>query len=261
MPAAASVKYQLLCDAELVQVHCSAPFYLFMMSTDLSIAPVLRISTITASWQQQRLQVTALLPVMQLFPLCPALHTPVRHLKLPAMHRQHSHCMHACLLSRAVLMTVACLLRWMAGSQDANWDLAIIYSGNKTQYTCPDCVHVETNKGAKWLLIYGFTQSTAWQNEYQHRYSLVYVPDDDILQTTATINSVFNIHAQHGLLLSQPVLCSWLESHTASWDMIKGPTTVLRYTNFVEIMVPLFSMAVFNSTVINTMSHAETGKL
>ncbi|DBB15097.1 TPA: hypothetical protein ACH3X3_004108 [Trebouxia sp. C0006] len=149
--------------------------------------------------------------------------------------------------------------RWMADFEDANWDLAIIYSGNQTQYACPQCVHLEVNKGAKWLLVYGFTQSTAWQNEYQHRYSMVYVPDDDILQTTATINRVFNIHAQHGLLLSQPVLCSWLESHTASWDMVKGPTTVLRYTNFVEIMVPLFSMSVFNSTVISTMSHAETG--
>ncbi|KAA6420076.1 MAG: hypothetical protein FRX49_09925, partial [Trebouxia sp. A1-2] len=147
----------------------------------------------------------------------------------------------------------------MADFQDAKWDLAIIYSGNQTQYACPDCVHVEINKGAKWLLVYGFTQSTAWQNEYQHRYNLVYIPDDDILQTTATIDSVFNIHTQHDLLLSQPVLCSWLESHTASWDMVKGPTTVLRYTNFVEIMVPLFSMSVFNSTVISTMSHADTG--
>lgn len=148
----------------------------------------------------------------------------------------------------------------MADFQDAKWDLAIIYSGNQTQYACPDCVHVEINKGAKWLLVYGFTQSTAWQNEYQHRYNLVYIPDDDILQTTATIDSVFNIHTQHDLLLSQPVLCSWLESHTASWDMVKGPTTVLRYTNFVEIMVPLFSMSVFNSTVISTMSHADTGE-
>ena len=149
----------------------------------------------------------------------------------------------------------------MANFQDANWDLAVIYSGNNTSFSCPDCVHVELNKGAKWLLVYSFTQSTAWQNEYQHRYNMVYVPDDDILQTTATINSVFDIHAHYGLLISQPVLCSWLESHTASWDMVKGPTTVLRYSNFVEIMVPLFSMSVFNSTVISTMSHAETGVL
>ncbi len=156
---------------------------------------------------------------------------------------------------------VVFLVRWMTNFAHANWDLAVIYSGNQTQFSCPDCVHVELNKGAKWLLVYSFTQSTAWQNEYQHRYQMVYVPDDDILQTTATVNRVFDIHAQYSLLISQPALCSWLESHTASWDMVKWPTTVLRYTNFVEIMVPLFSMAVFNSTVISTMSHAETGKL
>ena len=144
--------------------------------------------------------------------------------------------------------------------QDANWDLAVVYIGNHTDFLCPDCVHVEFNKGAKWVLVYGFTQSTAWAENYQHRYQMVYVPDDDILQTTATINSVFNIHKQHDLLISQPVLCSWMESHSAPWDMVKRPTSVLRFVNFVEIMVPLFSIVVFNSTVISPMAHADTGK-
>lgn len=144
--------------------------------------------------------------------------------------------------------------------QEASWDLAVIYTGNQTQFNCPNCVHVELNKGAKWLLVYGFTQSAAWHTDYQHRYQTVYVPDDDILQTGGMINKIFDIHQRHNLLVSQPVLCSWLESHTASWDMVKKSTTVLRYTNFVEIMVPMFSMTVFNSTVIDTMSHAETGK-
>ena len=148
----------------------------------------------------------------------------------------------------------------MESFQEASWDLAVIYTGNQTQFTCPDCVHVELNKGAKWLLVYGFTQSVAWNTDYQYRYQTVYVPDDDILQTGGIINSTFDIHQRHDLLVSQPVLCSWLESHTASWDMTKKSTTVLRYTNFVEIMVPLFSMTVFNSTVIDTMSHAQTGK-
>lgn len=148
----------------------------------------------------------------------------------------------------------------MESFQDASWDLAVIYTGNQTQFTCHDCVHIELNKGAKWLLVYGFTQSVAWQTDYQYRYQTVYVPDDDILQTGGIVNSIFDIHQRHGLLVSQPVLCSWMESHTASSDMVKKSTTVLRYTNFVEIMVPVFSMTVFNTTVIDTMSHAESGK-
>ena len=148
----------------------------------------------------------------------------------------------------------------MDSFQQAYWDIALVYTGKQTQFVCLDCLHIEFNQGAKWLLVYSFTQSIAWQTTYQHKYQTVYIPDDDILQTTAVINSVFDIHQQYNLLISQPVLCSWLESHTASWDMVKGPTTVLRYTNFVEIMVPVFSIEVFNSTVIDTMSHAETGK-
>ena len=148
----------------------------------------------------------------------------------------------------------------MDSFQKADWDLAVVYTGNQSQFICQDCVHIEWNQGPKWLLVYGFTQSLAWQTHYQHRYQTVYIPDDDILQTTATINSIFDIHQQYGLLVSQPVLCSWLESHTASWDMVKTATTVLRFTNFVEIMVPVFNMAVFNTTVIDTMAHAETGR-
>ena len=148
----------------------------------------------------------------------------------------------------------------MESFQTATWDLAVIYTGNQTQFTCPDCVHVELSKGAKWLLLYGFTQSVAWRTDYQHRYHTVYVPDDDILQTGGIINSIFHIHEQYDLLVSQPVLCSWLESYSAAWDMAKMSTTVLRYTNFVEIMAPVFSMTIFNSMVVDTMSHAETGK-
>ena len=69
-------------DTQPVIVHCSAQLCFFccsMMSTDLAIPPLLHSITIMALWHQQRLQVTALLPVMQLPSLCSALHTPVRH--------------------------------------------------------------------------------------------------------------------------------------------------------------------------------------
>ena len=148
----------------------------------------------------------------------------------------------------------------MDSFQEANWDLAVVYTGNQTQFVCPDCVHIELNQGAKWLLVYTFTQSAAWQTNYQHRYQTVFIADDDILQTTADINTIFDLHQRYDLLVSQPALCSAMESGTSSWDVWRSPTTVLRYTNFVEIMVPVFSMGIFNSTIIETMSHAETGK-
>ena len=151
--------------------------------------------------------------------------------------------------------------RWMVNFSSASWDLAVIYTGSQSNFSCPECVHVESNKGAKWLLIYSFTRSAAWFNSYQHHYDMVYVPDDDILQTSSAVDSLFEIHAKYGLAVSQPMLCSWLESHSSSWDVIKWPTTVLRYTNFVEIMVPVFNMSVFNGTVIDTLKYATTGEI
>ena len=148
----------------------------------------------------------------------------------------------------------------MDSFQNASWDIACIYTGSQPNFTCPACVHVERNQGAKWQLVYSFTQSTAWKDTYQHPYQTVNIPEEDIIQSAAIVEHAFDMHQRHNLKLSQPVLCSWLESGSASWDIVKSPTTVLRYTNFVEIMVPLISMDVFRDMVIPTIAFAETGK-
>lgn len=149
----------------------------------------------------------------------------------------------------------------MESFQNASWDIACIYTGRKpTNFSCPACVHVEHNQGAKWQLVYSFTQSTAWKDTYQHHYQTVYIPDDDVIQTGAIIERAFDIHQQYNLKVSQPVLCSWMESTSSSRDIVKSATTVLRYTNFVEIMVPLISMDVFRDMVIPTIAFAETGE-
>ena len=151
--------------------------------------------------------------------------------------------------------------RWMEGFNNTTWDIACIYAGRYiSRFSCPDCVHVEFNQGAKWQLVYSFTQSAAWKDSYQHHYQTVYIPDDDIVQTASIIADAFSLHQQYSLKISQPVLCSWVESISASWNIVKSATTVLRYTNFVEIMVPLFSMDVFRDVVIPTLAFAETGE-
>lgn len=147
----------------------------------------------------------------------------------------------------------------MEGFENTTWDIACIYTGSAINFTCDNCVHLEHNQGVKWQLVYSFTQSSAWIDTYQHHYQTVYIPDDDIIQTASIIDHAFSIHQQYNLLVSQPVLCSWMESTSASWDIVKSPTTVLRYTNFVEIMVPLFSMGPFRDMVIPTLAFAETG--
>ena len=66
---------------------------------------------------------------------------------------------------------------------------------------------------------------------------------------------------QYGLLLAQPSLCSPFESTTWQNPLYKDARLILQYTTFVEIMVPIFNMKFFTSKVIDTLEHAETGKM
>lgn len=87
----------------------------------------------------------------------------------------------------------------------------------------------------------------------------VYIPDDDIIQTTAIINSIFDIQARYSLDLCQPSLCSPTESYTWTVGLWKELPTVLRYTTFIEVMVTQFSMDFFLSDVVDTLRYAESG--
>lgn len=88
----------------------------------------------------------------------------------------------------------------------------------------------------------------------------VYVTDDDIIQTTDIVNRAFAEMDMYGLKLAQPSLCSSFESQTWQGPLFKDPRTVLHYTTFVEIMVPMFEMQFFKSKVVRTLEHAETGR-
>ena len=87
----------------------------------------------------------------------------------------------------------------------------------------------------------------------------MYIPDDDIIQTTAIINSIFDIQARYSLDLCQPSLCSPTESYTWTVGLWKEVPTVLRYTTFIEVMVTQFSMDFFLSDVVDTLRYAESG--
>jgi hypothetical protein len=63
--------------------------------------------------------------------------------------------------------------------------------------------------------------------------------DDDIAIDSAQINMFFDLFHQHSLMLAQPSLHprSFFNHHVT----IRQPRYVLRYTGFVEIMMPAFS--------------------
>ena len=66
----------------------------------------------------------------------------------------------------------------------------------------------------------------------------------------------------HGLLLAHPSICSELESLSLEMDMLRRqPVNKMRYTTAVDILAPLFDMAFFQDTVVQTLQNATYGKL
>ena len=88
----------------------------------------------------------------------------------------------------------------------------------------------------------------------------MYIPDDDIVQLSSSVNRAFDIQEVYGLDLAQPSLCSRIESDSVHGQgMYMESPTVLRYGTFVEIMVPLFSMDFFKGNVTDTLSTSASG--
>lgn len=88
--------------------------------------------------------------------------------------------------------------------------------------------------GEKWQIIKKFLD----ENEnILETYELFWFPDDDLQIDVISINNLFDIHKNYNLSLSQPSASGFV-SHNLTRQ---NKTTLLRYTNFVEIMCPLMS--------------------
>lgn len=68
------------------------------------------------------------------------------------------------------------------------------------------------------------------------QYDYFWLPDDDIDADQADINKIFEVSARYGLRVSQPAL-KW-GSFYSHLILHRAKSFILRYTNFVEVMVP-----------------------
>ncbi|MBN1848825.1 MAG: DUF707 domain-containing protein [Deltaproteobacteria bacterium] len=98
--------------------------------------------------------------------------------------------------------------------------------------------YVFKNKDYKFS---NFRKYTNIHPDIIHSYDFFFLADDDLDMSTERINGLFRLAEVFGLDLCQPSLshqsyCSWA---ITLW--CGDPKVVLRYTDFVEIMCPLFS--------------------
>lgn len=132
--------------------------------------------------------------------------------------------------------------RWLGTMR--SWDLIVSYFGSDAaRFKGEDSLRVDC-PGGKWEGLYQLFTS---QPHLLETYSYIWLPDDDIDADWTTINKLFATMAEHDLNLAQPSLHP--ESYFHHHVTLQNPAFRLRYTNFVELMVPCFRADFLRSLV------------
>lgn len=126
--------------------------------------------------------------------------------------------------------------QWLNPKSFKNFDLYISYYGNKPGRFKNDCEYYSEEKGPRWPI---YKQILDELGESVYQYDAVWFPADDISTDAFNINQMFHIFDNLKLWLAQPALT---KDSYRSWNItIQSTDYIVRYTHFVEIMVPLFS--------------------
>lgn len=115
-----------------------------------------------------------------------------------------------------------------------NWDLLVSYYGQNSQFDPGECDGSVAHLGQKWPAVYEI-----YQNGLLNTYEQIWFPDVDIATDTQTINRLFDL-----VKLFHLELCQCSLSPNGHWSheiTIQQPHLLMRWTNFVEMMMPVFS--------------------
>jgi hypothetical protein len=123
--------------------------------------------------------------------------------------------------------------RWIEGER--NFDLALSSFGSTTPVGADQCVHVEHVKGPKWRPLYDLLKE---KEDLVRQYAYVSLPDDDLLFSGPAMSRFFDLCQAYRLPLAQPSLD--YDSFYSHPITVHRPLLTLRYTNFVEAMIPTF---------------------
>ena len=131
--------------------------------------------------------------------------------------------------------------KWISKTENCNYDLFLVYYGDKDfkkkQYK-KESKYYEEKQGTKFNIVYELYLEN---KEIINKYKYIFVPDDDLLITPTEINRLFDISKKYNLFLSQPAIIGYYSVPIT----LAHPSSLLRYTNFVEIMCPCFEIETF----------------
>lgn len=133
-----------------------------------------------------------------------------------------------------------------------NYDIHLIVYDDSLDDFYLDADFICHIKGYKLKVIYKYFKKYPC---FLDTYDYFFFPDDDIKMDVNTINRLFDTMHHYGLKIAQPSLTM---SYPTWSHLLKDKYNKLRYTNFVEMMVPLFSKEALRA-VLFTFNENETG--
>jgi hypothetical protein len=144
---------------------------------------------------------------------------------------------------------------WINGNPE--FDLILKYYGNNndifSDYT-KDALMCVKQKGQKFPLIKAFINDNF---ELVSKYEYIWLPDDDISISTDNLNNIFTIAKEYNFCICQPSVIS--TDGKVSHDITRPRKGLkLRFTDFVEVMMPLFDIKTLLS-LYDDFSLSESG--
>jgi hypothetical protein len=113
------------------------------------------------------------------------------------------------------------------------FDTYLIYYGDKEGYS-GETKYYKKSKGFKYHLIKdALDESNFWKN-----YEYIWLPDDDLKIYTKSVEKLFKLMQFYNLDLAQPSIMG----HHGTWITLHQLGSIIRFTNWVEIMCPCFSV-------------------
>jgi hypothetical protein len=126
--------------------------------------------------------------------------------------------------------------QWLTPERDRNFALGLSYYGDHPERWVGAADRLVGQKGPKWVPLADFVdQNWDWVSQFDY----VAFPDDDLGATASDWNKLFSAVREFDLDLAQPSLdydSYWTHQITA-----RRPAYRVRFTNFVEVMAPVFS--------------------
>ena len=122
---------------------------------------------------------------------------------------------------------------WISGPADRSFDVLLVDYGGGGRRFASDADILFERQGTKFRLVkWALAQLDIEQ------YELFFFPDDDLDFTTEDASRLFEICKAQDLMLAQPALDA---TSMVSFEITRAvPGSFLRYTNFVEVMCPVF---------------------